>query len=333
MVIVFWLHSSKRFIMNLGYWASFVNEATSPFSQSLNGLSSLLDLILEYDDKDALDDNRYTNEPILSAIADIDSTLSATNSISGNHLSIYQSNIEHLSNKHSDYTAQAKAYGTQIEGYKVELERLDAVAKSIQAEINSLNELYQKSSEEIDKAERELERRRQCRVHLIILTVFVPVAGIGIITNEDQLNDAKNKRNEWQRTRDEHQRSLDNIHSQYRDVANRKASTEQTLASTMVSLQSTERTVSELKDQMIKLVAFGEKMQLMNTFLATFSARVSAVHNQNKIIFMFEPMLDVIDDLLEYLADNMPNISTLATKQAMNRFMLHLIKDPQLASG
>lgn len=156
----------------------------------------------------------------------------------------------------------------------------------------------------------------------MLLNLFL--AGIGIITNENELNNAKDQRNNWQRARDNNQAALNSARWQYGSVVSNRNDVERQLAGARSNLASTSNALVELRNEMATVVAFGEKIKNANTFVTTFSGRVNVIHTQNKVVFMFEPMLNSLDDLLNFLANNLPNISVMATRQAVQALRTYL---------
>ena len=160
----------------LGYWNNFISEVTPPFSQSLNKLSMLLGLMVVHEESD-FDENRYKNGPIQSALAETNSALETSKSVAERHKSAYESNVQNLNSQRSTYENNINYYNNQIDSYNSEISRLSDVINNLQNEVNRLNSLYENSNAAVAQAQRDLEKRRKCRLHWIAITVFVPVAG------------------------------------------------------------------------------------------------------------------------------------------------------------
>ncbi|EFX89239.1 hypothetical protein DAPPUDRAFT_94673 [Daphnia pulex] len=265
---------------------------------------------------------------IRTALQSASNSLNTTESISAQHLQMYEENLLSFS---ADIAAKEK----QLLVENMELEHLTNASNYWQSEDDKLRqliaELDAKASDAEHKAyraQRNADKKKKNRWKWITATVFTAgLATPGLVINEKDIKKWRRDRDAW-RSQANARHELKVAQNNHRDIVSRQKNTEQSIRNTQTSLSSAQISLEKLQKDYLILSSLGAEMRNISTFLFSLNGELSVVHGQQQLMVLFQPLLESIDSLITFLESNVNTIVLLANKEAVTKIRGYLSSFP-----
>ncbi|XP_046654422.1 uncharacterized protein LOC124347623 isoform X2 [Daphnia pulicaria] len=300
------------------------------FSEGLIHLSNLFDCVTNYDENIG---NSHEDENatllIRTALQSASNSLNTTESISAQHLQMYEENLFSLS---ADIAAKEK----QLLVENMELEHLtnasnywQSEADKLRQEIAQLDAKVAEADRSVHHSQRRIDRRVKNRWKWITATVLTGgLASPGIYFNERDIRRFERDRDAWRSQANERRHTLQVAENNHREIVSRQKDTEQSIRHTQTSLSSARLSLQELQKDYLVLSSLGAEMRNISTFLFSLNGELSVVHGQQQLMVLFQPLLESIDSLITFLESNVNTIVLLANNEAVTKIRGYLSSFP-----
>jgi hypothetical protein len=317
------------------------------FSEGLIHLSNLFDCVMNYDENigNSHDDENATLL-IRTALQSASNSLNTTESISAQHLQMYEENLFSFS---ADIAAKEK----QLLVQNRELKHLANAINYWRSEEYKLRqliaELDTKASDAEHKAyraQRNADKKKKNRWKWITATVFTAgkfkmlfvhrnisavifplltgLATPGLVINEKDIKKLRRDRDAWRSQANARRHELKVAQNNHRDILSRQKKTEQSIRNTQTSLSSAQISLEKLQKDYLVLSSLGAEMRNISTFLFSLNGELSVVHGQQQLMVLFQPLLESIDSLITFLESNVNTIVLLANNEAVTKIRGYL---------
>ncbi|XP_046438563.1 uncharacterized protein LOC124190068 isoform X2 [Daphnia pulex] len=295
-------------------------------SEGLIHLSNLFDCVMNYDENigNSHDDENATLL-IRTALQSASNSLNTTESISAEHLQMYEENLFSFS---ADIAAKEK----QLLVQNRELKHLANAINYWRSEEYKLRqliaELDAKASDAEHKAyraQRNADKKKKNRWKWITATVFTAgLATPGLVINEKDIKKLRRDRDAWRSQANARRHTLQVAQNNHRDIVSRQKNTEQSIRNTQTSLSSAQISLEKLQKDYLVLSSLGAEMRNISTFLFSLNGELSVVHSQQQLMVLFQPLLESIDSLITFLESNVNTIVLLANNEAVTKIRGYL---------
>ncbi|XP_057366941.1 uncharacterized protein LOC132087692 [Daphnia carinata] len=305
------------------------------FSEALVHLSNLFDLVMNYDDTVANGsmDNAATIS-IQTAIRLASNSLNDTEAITVHHIKLYEANLLSLATDISAKEEQLRNDNTELERLTIEVMKWQGEAEKLGQEIAELDNKVRDADQRAAHSQARVQRRRKNRWKWIAATVVTGgLAAPGLVLNERDIQKLKRDRDAWQAQANERRQLLQVADNNLREITTRQKATEESIQRTRSILESSRAILEQLRGQYAILGGLGAQIRNVSTFLLLLNGEMGVIHNQQKLMVLFSPLLESVNSLVTFLEGNANMIVLIGDRDALSKIRQHLSQNVLPALG